>query len=223
VINTIQQETGADIAVDDDGAVGIVTIGAVDPAKMEEAKARILAIVDPPKADVGATYLGKVVNITKFGAFVNILPGRDGLVHISKLGRGRRVNAVEDVLELGQDIEVVVEEIDEKGKVSLTPSAAWYEQHGGGDAPVGSAPAAPAANRASAGGSNGNGNGSGAVAVSFDDAFDAELAGSLGDLGPGGEAGGNAGGDRGDRPRGDRSDRGGARPREGDRSRRRYR
>jgi polyribonucleotide nucleotidyltransferase len=222
VINTIQQETGADIAVDDDGSVGIVTIGAVDPAKMEEAKARILAIVDPPKADVGATYLGKVVNITKFGAFVNILPGRDGLVHISKLGRGRRVNAVEDVLDLGQDIEVVVEEIDEKGKVSLTPTAAWYDQQGGGEAPAGQAAPAPAAVAPAANGaSNGGGNGNGAVAVSFDDAFDAELAGSLGDLGPGGEAGGNAGGDR---PRGDRGgDRGGARSREGDRSRRRYR
>ncbi len=143
VINTIQQETGADIAVDDDGSVGIVTIGAVDPAKMEEARARILAIVDPPKADVGATYNGRVVNITKFGAFVNILPGRDGLVHISKLGRGKRINAVEDVLTLGQEIEVVVEEIDEKGKVSLTPTAAWNAQGGDG----GGSPAACAAHR----------------------------------------------------------------------------
>ena len=122
VINTIQQETGADIAVDDDGSVGIVTIGAVEASKMEEAKARILAIVDPPKADVGATYMGRVVNVTKFGAFVNILPGRDGLVHISKLGKGKRINNVEDVLTLGQEIEVIVEEIDEKGKVSLTPA-----------------------------------------------------------------------------------------------------
>ena len=125
VINTIQQETGADIAVDDDGSVGIVTIGAVEASKMEEAKARILAIVDPPKADVGATYMGRVVNVTKFGAFVNILPGRDGLVHISKLGKGKRINNVEDVLTLGQEIEVIVEEIDEKGKVSLTPGASW--------------------------------------------------------------------------------------------------
>ena len=58
----------------------------------------ILAIVDPPKAEIGKTYMGRVVNITKFGAFINILPGRDGLVHISKLGRGKRINAVEDVL-----------------------------------------------------------------------------------------------------------------------------
>jgi polyribonucleotide nucleotidyltransferase len=209
VINTIQQETGADIAVDDDGSVGIVTIGAVEASKMEEAKARILAIVDPPKADVGATYLGRVVNVTKFGAFVNILPGRDGLVHISKLGKGKRINNVEDVLTLGQEIEVIVEEIDEKGKVSLTPGASWnpFPNGDGGSAP---APAAP---------SNGSGEpvaaGDRPVAVSFDDAFDAELAGELGDLGPGGEAGGGAGdrgADRGDRgPR--RDDRGGARNR----------
>ena len=88
---------------------------------MEEAKAAILAIVDPPKAELNKVYTGRVVNITKFGAFVNILPGRDGLVHISKLGRGKRINAVEDVLSLGQEIEVRVDEIDDKGKVSLTP------------------------------------------------------------------------------------------------------
>ncbi|MFM8267849.1 MAG: polyribonucleotide nucleotidyltransferase, partial [Ilumatobacteraceae bacterium] len=84
VINTITQETGAEIAVDDDGAQGIVTIGAVEAWRMEDAKARIMAIVSPPLAEVGKTYMGRVVNITKFGAFVNILPGRDGLVHISK-------------------------------------------------------------------------------------------------------------------------------------------
>ena len=208
VINTIQQETGADIAVDDDGSVGIVTIGAVEASKMEEAKARILAIVDPPKADVGATYMGRVVNVTKFGAFVNILPGRDGLVHISKLGKGKRINNVEDVLTLGQEIEVIVEEIDEKGKVSLTPGASWnpFPNGDGGSAPAASA-SAP-----SSGSADPVAVGDRPVAVSFDDAFDAELAGELGDLGPGGEAGGGAadrGGDRGPR----RDDRGGARNR----------
>ena len=208
VINTIQQETGADIAVDDDGSVGIVTIGAVEASKMEEAKARILAIVDPPKADVGATYMGRVVNVTKFGAFVNILPGRDGLVHISKLGKGKRINNVEDVLTLGQEIEVIVEEIDEKGKVSLTPGASW-NPFPNSDGSASSPAAAPAVlGEAVAAGDR-------PVAVSFDDAFDAELAGELGDLGPGGEAGGGAadrGSDRGDRgPR--RDDRSGARSR----------
>jgi polyribonucleotide nucleotidyltransferase len=213
VINTIQQETGADIAVDDDGSVGIVTIGAVEAFRMEEAKARILAIVSPPMAEVGATYAGRVVNITKFGAFVNILPGRDGLVHISKLGRGKRINSVEDVLQLGQEIEVVVEEIDEKGKVSLTPSAAWSAAGGDGDGGE-SAGESDAPVRTS---SRSNGSTSttttDAEVVSFDDAFDAELAGALGDLGPGGEAGGNSsGGDRGDGGgRGRGGDRGGSR------------
>ncbi|MFN3258362.1 MAG: polyribonucleotide nucleotidyltransferase [Ilumatobacter sp.] len=193
VINTIQQETGADIGVDDDGARGIVTIGAVEAWRMEEAKMAILNIVDPPKAELEGVYMGRVVNITKFGAFVNILPGRDGLVHISKMGGGRRINAVEDVLELGQEIEVRVDEIDDKGKVSLTPTSPLG---GDGDASDG-------------GGSNGGGrerrsrndraersdrddapaSDNGAVAtdvveVSFEDSFDAELEGELGDLGP---------------------------------------
>jgi polyribonucleotide nucleotidyltransferase len=99
VINTIQQETGAEINVSDDGATGIITIGSPDNAKVEDARSRILAIVDPPTADLGATYTGRVVNIAQFGAFVNILPGRDGLVHISKLGNGQRIAKVEDVLE----------------------------------------------------------------------------------------------------------------------------
>jgi len=120
VINTIQQETGATIAVDDDGAVGIVTIGSPDSAKVEDAKTRILNIVDPPTAELGATYTGRVVNIAQFGAFVNILPGRDGLVHISKLGNGERVARVEDVLNLGDEVTVRVDDIDDRGKVSLS-------------------------------------------------------------------------------------------------------
>ena len=102
VINTLQQETGADIAVDDDGVVGTVTIGAKDGNAVEEARRRISLILDPPTAEVGAVYAGKVVNITKFGAFVNVLPGRDGLLHISKLSSlagGKRINNVEDVLD----------------------------------------------------------------------------------------------------------------------------
>ena len=121
VINAIQAETGADISVDDDGAVGIVAIASTDRGAVLEAERQIKLILDPPTADVGATYRGRVVNITKFGAFVNILPGRDGLVHISKLGGGRRIDRVEDVLELGEEIEVVVEDVDPNGKISLIP------------------------------------------------------------------------------------------------------
>ncbi len=204
VINTIQQETGADISVDDDGAQGIVTIGAVEGWRMEEAKAAILAIVDPPKAEIGRTYTGRVVNITKFGAFVNILPGRDGLVHISKLGRGKRINAVEDVLSLGDEIQVTVEEIDDRGKVSLVPA---------GDLPEGSGNGAPSA---SSSGNGGHSSG-GVETVSFEASFDAELASEFGDLGPASERpredddrGGRN--DRGSRDRGGR-DRGGRRHR----------
>jgi len=131
IINTMQQETGADINVDDDGTVGTVTIGSKDGEQVEEARRRIELILDPPKAEVGATYTGKVVNVTKFGAFVNILPGRDGLVHISKLGRGKRVERVEDVLNLGDEITVHVDDIDPQGKVSLSPVGDGDE--GGGD------------------------------------------------------------------------------------------
>ncbi len=211
VINTIQQETGADIGVDDDGARGIVTIGAVEAWRMEEAKAAILAIVDPPKAELGKTYMGRVVNITKFGAFVNILPGRDGLVHISKLGGGKRINAVEDVLELGQEFEVVVEEIDDKGKVSLTPAgdpppvkegaAESSSNSGGGDR----APRRERTERAPRQESESTGTATDVVEVSFEDSFDAQLADELGDLGPkserpaaddGGRRGGGGGGRR---------------------------
>ncbi len=104
VINALQQETGADIAVDDDGVIGTVTIGAKDGAAVAEARRRIELILDPPKAEIGQVYQGRVVNITKFGAFVNILPGRDGLLHISKLGRGKRVEKVEDVVDLGDEV-----------------------------------------------------------------------------------------------------------------------
>src|SRR5438874_6186367 len=120
VINAIQQETGADINVDDDGMVGTVTIGAKEGSAVEEARRRLGLILEPPKAELGAVYPGKVVNITKFGAFVNILPGRDGLVHISKLGQGRRVERVEDVVELGQSLDVRVDDIDPQGKISLS-------------------------------------------------------------------------------------------------------
>ena len=124
VINAIQAETGADISVDDDGMVGVVSIASVDNAKVAEAERQIKLILDPPTAEVGATYPGRVVNITKFGAFVNILPGRDGLLHISKIGGGKRIDRVEDVLSLGDEVVVVVEDVDPNGKISLKPEGA---------------------------------------------------------------------------------------------------
>ncbi len=176
VINTIQSETGADIAVDDDGVVGTVTIGSTDTAKVNEARRQIELIVNPPTAKLGETYPGRVVNITKFGAFVNILPGRDGLVHISKLGKGRRINAVEDVLSLGDELQVRVDDIDPNGKVSLSPVGDDWESAGApAPATVGArAASAPSAESAPADG----------AAVSFEDAFENEARETFGDLGP---------------------------------------
>jgi polyribonucleotide nucleotidyltransferase len=161
VINTLQQETGADIAVDDDGRVGTVTIGAKDGNAVEEAHRRITLILDPPKAEVGVVYNGRVVNITKFGAFVNILPGRDGLLHISKIGGGKRIERVEDVLNLGDEVEVRVDDIDPQGKVSLSLASQPAPSADGGEAQA-----------------------SGRVEVSFEDRFDDELERDVGDLGP---------------------------------------
>ena len=194
VINTLQQETGADIAVDDDGMIGTVTIGAKDGNAVEEARRRISLILDPPTAEVGAVYNGKVVNITKFGAFVNVLPGRDGLLHISKLSPlsgGKRVEQVEDVLTLGQPVDVRVDDIDPQGKVSLSLVGSAARGAGAG----------PGAGAEGASGANGGGNGP--ARVSFEDAFEAELVADLGDLGPAAPAAsaarGGDGGQGGDR------------------------
>jgi polyribonucleotide nucleotidyltransferase len=219
VINTLQQETGADITVDDDGVVGTVTIGAKDGRAVEEAKRRISLILDPPTADVGAIYQGRVVNIAKFGAFVSILPGRDGLLHISKmspLNGGKRIGQVEDVVELGQAIEVKVDDIDPQGKVSLSLAGEYADMvvddgprersdRGGRErserpdrADRDRAARPDRADRAPRP----------AASVStpsskFEAAFEAELADEIGDLGPGGPSfsesdGGNR---RGPRPR----------------------
>ena len=120
VINTVQEETGADISVDDDGTVGVVSIGSPDRDRGVEAERQIRLIVNPPTADVGAEYDGRVVNITKFGAFVNILPGTDGLLHISKIGGKRRLDKVEEVLNVGDAVKVLVDDIDPNGKLSLS-------------------------------------------------------------------------------------------------------
>jgi polyribonucleotide nucleotidyltransferase len=189
VINTIQQETGADINVDDDGVVGTVTIGSKDGAQVTEARKRIEQILDPPRANVGDVYTGKVVNITKFGAFVNILPGRDGLLHISKLGRGKRVERVEDVLSLGSDIQVRVDDIDPQGKVALSPVGDSDDgaQEGSDGPPARRSsrsdegrPSAPSSVGASAAPSAPDGR----EFVSFEDQFEAQAKEKFGDLGP---------------------------------------
>ena len=195
VINAIQQETGADISVDDDGSVGRVSIGSTDGGAVAEAERQIRLILNPPTAEVGQVYQGRVVNVTKFGAFVNILPGRDGLLHISKIGGGKRIDKVEDVLDLGDAVEVRVDDVDPNGKVSLSMASTPVAEASEGDATEtesapresASAPAAPApADEATDGAER--------EYVSFEDAFDAEISSELGDLGPTSENRG--GGDR---------------------------
>ena len=124
VINALQDETGAEIMVDEDATGARVAIAAADRAAVADAEERIRAIVFPPEVELGAVYVGKVVNITGFGAFVNILPGRDGLVHISKLGGGRRLDRVEEVLSLEDEITVRVDSVDGNNRISLIPVGA---------------------------------------------------------------------------------------------------
>lgn len=177
-INSLQQESGADVSIEEADGIGIVTIGAKDLAAAEIVRKRIAEILDPPKAEVGAIYAGKVVNITKFGAFVNILPGRDGLLHISKLGGGRRIDRVEDVLAMNQEVSVRVDEVDPVGKLSLSLATSGnvndFEDEARDraprerdfeDSPPQEAP--PVGGR-----------------VSFEDSFEAELREEFGDLGP---------------------------------------
>jgi polyribonucleotide nucleotidyltransferase len=130
VINQIQADTGADLTIEDDGTI---YIGATDGTKAEAALQAIRQIVSPTMPQVGERFLGTVVKTTAFGAFVSLTPGRDGLVHISKLGSGKRINKVEDVCNVGDKMQVEIAEIDQRGKISLVPVK------------EGDAPASPAA------------------------------------------------------------------------------
>ena len=118
VINQIQADTGADLTIEDDGTI---YIGATDGLKAEAALAAIRAIVSPQMPMVGERFLGTVVKTTAFGAFVSLTPGKDGLVHISKLGKGKRIAKVEDAVNVGDKLQVEVLEIDPRGKISLGP------------------------------------------------------------------------------------------------------
>ena len=116
VINAITEETGAQISIEDDGTV---FVGATDGPSAQAAIDRINAIANPQLPTVGERFLGTVVKTTDFGAFVSLLPGRDGLVHISKLGRGKRIAKVEDVVNVGDKLRVEIADIDKRGKISL--------------------------------------------------------------------------------------------------------
>jgi polyribonucleotide nucleotidyltransferase len=120
-INAIQDETGADISIEEDGTV---YIGAVDGPSAEAARAQVNAIANPTNPEIGEQFLGTVVKIATFGAFVSLLPGKDGLLHISevrKLAGGKRVENVDDVLSVGQKVLVEITKIDDRGKLSLAP------------------------------------------------------------------------------------------------------
>ncbi|WP_460788704.1 polyribonucleotide nucleotidyltransferase [Nocardioides maradonensis] len=121
VINQIQDDTGATLSIEDDGTV---YIGATNGEAAEAARAAVNAIANPTMPEVGERYLGTVVKTTNFGAFVALLPGKDGLLHISKLrglAGGKRVDNVEDVVSVGQKLQVEIAEIDDRGKLSLIP------------------------------------------------------------------------------------------------------
>ena len=122
MINQIQDETGADITIEDDGTI---YIGATEGSAAEAAKAQINAIANPVQLSVGDKFNGSVVKLATFGAFVNLAPGKDGLLHISQIRKmhgGKRIENLEEVMKVGEKIEVVINEIDPKGKYSLVPA-----------------------------------------------------------------------------------------------------
>jgi len=133
MINQIQDETGADISIEDDGTV---YIGATDGPSAEAARTMINAIANPQMPEVGERFVGTVVKTTTFGAFISLTPGKDGLLHISQIRKmvgGKRIDSVDDVLGVGQKVQVQIAEIDPRGKLSLEPVVAEGAD-GSGDA-----------------------------------------------------------------------------------------
>ena len=121
IINQIQEDTGADITIEDDGTI---YIGATNGEAAEEARAAINSIANPTMPEIGERYLGTVVKTTNFGAFVSLMPGKDGLLHITevkKLVGGKRIDSVDDVVKVGDKIRVEIKDIDDRGKLSLMP------------------------------------------------------------------------------------------------------
>ena len=116
-IRKIEEETGCSVEIDDDG---ILTLGSTEEDAIAAGKEMVMLIIDPPEAEVGAEYDGEVVSVATYGAFINILPGRDGLLHVSKFHSTKRVNNTEAVVKVGDKIKVKVDSI-ENGKVSLSP------------------------------------------------------------------------------------------------------
>ncbi|EID52666.1 polyribonucleotide nucleotidyltransferase [Saccharomonospora xinjiangensis] len=147
MINSITEETGADISIEDDGTI---YVGAADGPSAEAAIDKINAIANPQLPKVGERFLGTVVKTAAFGAFVSLLPGKDGLVHISKLGGGKRIDKVEDVVNVGDKLRVEIADIDSRGKISLIVVKDEDEQ-GGAAEPAAPAAESPAAETSAAG------------------------------------------------------------------------
>lgn len=138
MINSITEETGAQISIEDDGTV---FVGAADGLSAQAAIDKINAIANPQLPKIGERFLGTVVKTTDFGAFVSLLPGRDGLVHISKLGRGKRIAKVEDVVKVGDKLRVEIADIDNRGKISLVLVDEEQAEQGKADGAVEGTPA----------------------------------------------------------------------------------
>jgi polyribonucleotide nucleotidyltransferase len=143
IINAITEETGAQISIEDDGTV---FVGATDGPSAQAAIDRINAIANPQLPKTGERFLGTVVKTTDFGAFVSLLPGRDGLVHISKLGKGKRIAKVEDVVNVGDKLRVEIADIDKRGKISLV----LVDEEAGEAGESGNGEATPETSRAAA-------------------------------------------------------------------------
>ncbi|MDR7273402.1 polyribonucleotide nucleotidyltransferase [Catenuloplanes atrovinosus] len=191
-INAIQDETGAEISIEDDGTI---YVGATNGPSAQAAVDRINGIANPTLPKVGEKFLGTVVKTAAFGAFISLLPGRDGLLHISKVGNGKRVDKVEDFLNVGDKIEVQIADIDQRGKIYLDKVRAEGEE-------------APAPAEAGAGSGDRPPRG------------DRGDRGPRGDRGDRGGDRGDRGGDRGDRAPRERDGEGGGEGGDGPRRRR---
>jgi len=133
MINSIQDDTGAEITIEDDGTI---YVGATDGPSADAARDAINAIANPHMPEVGERFLGTVVKTTTFGAFLSLLPGKDGLLHVTqirKLHGGKRIENVEDVIHVGDKIQVEIREIDDRGKLSLVPVEVLEREAAGED------------------------------------------------------------------------------------------
>ena len=133
MINSIQDDTGAEITIEDDGTI---YVGATDGPSAEAARSAINAIANPHIPEIGERFLGTVVKTTTFGAFLSLLPGKDGLLHVTqirKLHGGRRIENIDDVIHVGDKIQVEIREIDDRGKLSLVPVEVMEREAAGED------------------------------------------------------------------------------------------